>query len=83
MSASDIKKLKESGLHTVEAVAYSTKKVLCDIKGISEAKADKLLDAASTRSLAYKLRLTGPRQANWCRWDSRQPQKCISSGEIQ
>jgi hypothetical protein len=32
-----------SGLHTVEAVAYATKKSLMAIKGLSEAKADKLL----------------------------------------
>ena len=30
-------------MHTVESVAYSTKKELCNIKGISEAKADKIL----------------------------------------
>jgi len=46
VGASDIKKLKDAGMYTVEAVAMSTKKALCDIKGISEAKADKLIDAA-------------------------------------
>jgi len=35
------------GFHTVEAVAYSTKKALIAVKGISEAKADKLLAEAS------------------------------------
>ena len=30
-------------MHTVESVAYSTKKELCAVKGISEAKADKIL----------------------------------------
>ncbi|CEO94238.1 unnamed protein product (mitochondrion) [Plasmodiophora brassicae] len=43
INAADIKKLKEAGCHTVEAVAYSTRKALIGIKGISEAKADKLL----------------------------------------
>jgi len=47
VSATDIKKLSESGFHTVESVAYSTRKVLCAIKGISEAKADKMLEAAA------------------------------------
>jgi DNA repair protein RAD51 len=42
ISAQDVKKLHEAGLHTVEAVAYATKKDLCAIKGISEAKADKI-----------------------------------------
>ena len=40
--AADIKKLTECGFHTVESVAYATKKALMAIKGISEAKADKL-----------------------------------------
>ncbi|KAI0651946.1 Rad51-domain-containing protein [Trametes meyenii] len=39
----DIKKLSEAGLHTVEAVAYTPKKTLMTIKGISEQKADKIL----------------------------------------
>ena len=47
ISATDIKKLSEAGFHTVESVAYSTRKVLCGIKGISEAKADKMLEAAA------------------------------------
>lgn len=43
ISASDIKKLEEAGFHTIEAVAYAPKKELLNIKGISEAKADKVL----------------------------------------
>lgn len=39
----DIKKLSEAGLNTVEAVAFTPKKVLVTIKGISEQKADKIL----------------------------------------
>lgn len=39
----DTQKLAEAGLHTVEAVAFTPKKQLCTIKGISEAKADKIL----------------------------------------
>ena len=39
----DIKKLSEFGLNTVEAVAFTPKKVLLTIKGISEQKADKIL----------------------------------------
>lgn len=38
----DIKKLEEAGYHTVEAVAFAPKKHLIQIKGISEAKADKI-----------------------------------------
>jgi len=45
--ATDIKKLAEAGFHTVESIAYATKKSLAAIKGISDAKADKLLAEAS------------------------------------
>ena len=43
ISASDIKKLQEHGYHSVEALAYAPKKELVTIKGISEAKADKVI----------------------------------------
>lgn len=39
----DIKKLAEAGLNTVEAVAFTSKKHLITIKGISDQKADKIL----------------------------------------
>lgn len=39
----DIKKLAEAGLNTVEAVAFTPKKALIAIKGISDQKADKIL----------------------------------------
>lgn len=47
IGASDIKKLEEAGYFTVEAVAYAPKKSLLVIKGISEAKADKILTEAA------------------------------------
>ncbi|KAL6937845.1 recombinase rad51 [Hanseniaspora osmophila] len=47
ISPGDLKKLRESGLHTVEAIAYAPKKDLMEVRGISEAKADKLLMEAS------------------------------------
>lgn len=43
ITAGDIKKLQEAGLHTIEAVAYTPRKMLLAIKGISDAKADKIL----------------------------------------
>jgi len=46
ISAGDINKLKEAGLFTVEGVAYATRKSLTAIKGFSEAKAEKLHEAA-------------------------------------
>ncbi|OWZ80901.1 DNA repair protein RAD51 [Cryptococcus neoformans Tu401-1] len=46
ISAQDTKKLSDAGFHTVEAVAFTPKKTLCTIKGISEQKADKILAEA-------------------------------------
>lgn len=47
ISANDVKKLQEAGFHTIESVAYTPKKALLSIKGISEAKAEKVLNEAS------------------------------------
>mmetsp|Transcript_10257 Transcript_10257/g.17229 ORF Transcript_10257/g.17229 Transcript_10257/m.17229 type:complete len:338 (-) Transcript_10257:21-1034(-) len=47
ISAGDVKKLTEASFFTVESVAYATKKLLMQIKGISEAKAEKLIAEAS------------------------------------
>lgn len=46
IAAADIKKLKEGGVNTVECLAHSTKKELCLIKGISEAKVVKMQQEA-------------------------------------
>ncbi|TYI79714.1 hypothetical protein E1A91_D05G039900v1 [Gossypium mustelinum] len=43
----DVKKLKDAGLCTVESIAYAPRKDLLQIKGISEAKVDKIIEAAS------------------------------------
>lgn len=47
ITAADVKKLMEGGFATVESVAYATKKMLIAVKGISEAKADKIMQAAA------------------------------------
>eukprot|EP00696_Hemimastix_kukwesjijk_P012718 gnl/Hemi2/25995_TR8729_c0_g1_i1.p1 gnl/Hemi2/25995_TR8729_c0_g1~~gnl/Hemi2/25995_TR8729_c0_g1_i1.p1 ORF type:complete len:336 (-),score=128.20 gnl/Hemi2/25995_TR8729_c0_g1_i1:193-1200(-) len=47
VGSADIRKLQDAGLHTVEAVAYTPRKALLQIKGISEAKADKIIMEAS------------------------------------
>ncbi|XP_046750986.1 DNA repair protein RAD51 homolog 1 [Diprion similis] len=46
ITAGDVKKLQEAGYYTVESVAYTPKKQLITIKGLSDAKVDKILDAA-------------------------------------
>ncbi|CAA0842155.1 DNA repair protein RAD51 homolog 1 [Striga hermonthica] len=47
IAALDVKKLKEAGFWTVESVAYTPRKDLLQIKGISDAKVDKIIEAAS------------------------------------
>lgn len=47
ISATDIAKLVEAGYHTVESLAFTPKKQIMLIKGLSEAKADKLLKEAA------------------------------------
>lgn len=48
IAAADVKKLQEGGYNTVESIAFSTKKHLINVKGISEAKADKIIQAAAS-----------------------------------
>ena len=45
-SSNDVKKLQAAGFHTVEAVAFASIKQLITIKGLSEAKAQKMKDEA-------------------------------------
>lgn len=88
ISAADVKKLLEGGFHTVESVAYSTKKHLMAVKGISEAKADKLhaegssqlfLNTFCVSHVVVGLSVGGififlMQRPNWCQWDSLQLQ---------
>ena len=46
VSATDIKKLKDFGLHTVADIQHTTTKNLLNIKGLSEAKVQKIKDVA-------------------------------------
>jgi meiotic recombination protein DMC1 len=46
INAADLKKLKESGIYSAFAVLYTTKKDLCNIKGLSEQKVEKIQEAA-------------------------------------
>ncbi|KAJ8097773.1 Rad51-domain-containing protein [Lipomyces tetrasporus] len=43
ITAGDLRKVLEAGFNTVESIAYTPKRALLNIKGISESKADKLL----------------------------------------
>ena len=42
----DVKKLVEAGFRTVESVAFTPKKTLINVKGLSEGKIDKIIEAA-------------------------------------
>ena len=46
IAMNDIKKLIEAGMRTVESVAYTPKKALVNVKGLSENKIDKIIEAA-------------------------------------
>ena len=45
ISATDVKKLVDGGIHTIESLAFTPKKDLLQIKGISEAKGAKMQEA--------------------------------------
>lgn len=47
ISATDVKKLMSAGFNTVESVAFAPKKHILAVKGISEAKAEKIIEAAA------------------------------------
>ena len=54
ITAGDIRKLKTEGFHTIESIAYTPKKALLGVKGISEAKADKVsMEAAKLVPLGF------------------------------
>ena len=44
INQNDIQKLIDAGFMSVESVFYTTKKSLCQIKGLSEIKVDKILN---------------------------------------
>lgn len=46
ISATDIKKLTDAGYHTIEAVAFTPRKHLILVKGLSEAKVEKIIEAS-------------------------------------
>ena len=47
INQSEINKLIDAGFNTVESVSYSTKKTLLAVKGLSEPKVDKILEACA------------------------------------
>ena len=53
INIADIKKLKEAGICTVGAVLMETRKHLAAVKGISDAKVDKLIAAATSLDSSF------------------------------
>ena len=54
ITMSDINKLKSEGYHTIESIAYTPKKALLQVKGISETKADRIsAEAAKVVPLGF------------------------------
>ncbi|KAL7720747.1 Meiotic recombination protein DMC1 [Entamoeba marina] len=53
INVGDINKLKAAGCNTIESIAMRTKKELCAIRGFSEAKVDKLLEASGKINPAH------------------------------
>jgi meiotic recombination protein DMC1 len=45
INVADLKKLKAAGICTIRGLKMQTKKKLCQIKGLSEAKVDKIKEA--------------------------------------
>lgn len=46
-NVADIKKLKSVGICTIKGIQMTTRRALCNIKGLSEAKVDKIKEAAN------------------------------------
>uniref|UniRef100_A0A8C8RDR8 DNA meiotic recombinase 1 n=1 Tax=Pelusios castaneus TaxID=367368 RepID=A0A8C8RDR8_9SAUR len=46
-NVADIKKLKAMGICTVKGIQMTTRRALCNVKGLSEAKVDKIKEAAN------------------------------------
>ncbi|XP_072312167.1 meiotic recombination protein DMC1/LIM15 homolog isoform X2 [Eucyclogobius newberryi] len=54
INMADIKKLKSVGICTVKGIQMTTRKALCNIKGLSEAKVDKIKEAAGKMLTAFE-----------------------------
>ncbi|XP_048575661.1 meiotic recombination protein DMC1/LIM15 homolog [Nematostella vectensis] len=52
INVADIKKLKAAGINTIKGIQMTTRRKLCQIKGISEAKMEKIKEAAAKLSSA-------------------------------
>lgn len=60
-NVADIKKLKAVGICTIKGIQMTTRRALCNVKGLSEAKVDKIKEAANklvvSQSLSWEFEL--------------------------
>ncbi|XP_036937445.1 meiotic recombination protein DMC1/LIM15 homolog isoform X2 [Acanthopagrus latus] len=54
INMADIKKMKAVGICTVKGIQMTTRKALCNIKGLSEAKVEKIKEAAGKMLTAFE-----------------------------
>ncbi|XP_061665405.1 meiotic recombination protein DMC1/LIM15 homolog isoform X3 [Syngnathoides biaculeatus] len=54
INMADIKKMKTVGICTVKGIQMTTRKALCNIKGLSEAKVEKIKEAAGKMLTAFE-----------------------------
>lgn len=54
-NVADIKKLKAVGICTIKGIQMTTKRALCNVKGLSEAKVDKIKEAANKLVVSQSL----------------------------
>ena len=79
IAAADVKKLREGGINTVDSLAHASKKELLAIKGISEAKVEKVQKEGvhAVRAVSYNTsvllkRGTTRQRGSLCQWASQQ-----------
>ena len=66
MAASDVKKLQEAGVHTVEGLAHASRKFLQTIKGLSEQKVEKLKGIGALRGgVSFERARLGASSVKW------------------
>eukprot|EP00959_Pyramimonas_sp_CCMP1952_P136622 2859143-Pyramimonas_sp.AAC.1 len=66
INAGDVKKAKDAGFHTINCLLMNTKKSLLAIKGLSEAKIEKMIEATHKLSPVRRMQTTKPRWLNYC-----------------
>lgn len=54
-NVADIKKLKSVGICTIKGIQMTTRRALCNVKGLSEAKVDKIKEAANKLIVSQSL----------------------------